>query len=66
MFKHKKIKYNPDTPSVGVPIIAHANEVILPVPVAKRIYKRLKDNDPFTPGIYKKLKYLFSHTVVKS
>jgi len=64
MFKHKKVRLNLKERSVAVPIIGHSNEVILPVPLVKTMYKSLKRNDPFQPKVYKKLKYLFSHTVV--
>ena len=65
MFKHQKILYNPNEKSVPVPIIGHSNEVIIPVSLAKPMYKSLKNNDPFTPRVYKRLKYLFNHTVVR-
>lgn len=64
MYRHEKIKYNPNEKSIGVPILGHTNEVIIPVPLAKQMYKSLKNNDPFQPRVYKRLKYLFSHTVV--
>lgn len=64
MYKHQKIKYNPNEKSVGVPILAHSNEVIIPVSLAKVMHKSLKNNDPFQPIVYKRLKHLFSHTVV--
>jgi hypothetical protein len=66
MYRHKKITYNPDEKSVPVPILAHSNEVVIPVPVAKRIHSKLVSNQPFDTGIYKSLKHLFSHTPVLS
>jgi hypothetical protein len=64
MYKHKKIKYNPFEKSVPVPILAHSNEVVIPVPVAQRIYSKLQKQKPFDAGIYKSLSHLFSHTPV--
>ncbi len=66
MFVHKKVGYNlKDKSSVAVPIIAHSNEVVIPVNLAHRMYRKLKNNEPFTPPIYKRLNHLFTHTVVR-
>lgn len=45
----RKIVYDPTTPSVAVPIIAHSNEIVINVDLAKRLYPLLKNgmNIPF-------------------
>jgi len=64
MYRHKKIKYNPDEKSVPVPILAHSNEVVIPVHVAKQMHSKLTSNKQFDSNIYKSLRHLFSHTPV--
>lgn len=65
MFVHKKVGFNPNTRSVPVPIIGHSNEVVIPVSLARTMYAKLKEYDPFTRPIYNRLRHLFTHTVVK-
>jgi hypothetical protein len=65
MFVHKKVGYNPNAKSVPVPIIGHSNEIVIPVNLAKRMYAKLENYDPFTVPIYNRLRHLFTHTVVK-
>jgi len=65
MFVHKKVKYNPYSKSVPVPIIGHTNEVVIPVSLAKKMHGKLQKYDPFTRPIYNRLRFLFGHTVVR-
>lgn len=64
MYRQQRIRYNPNEKSVPVPILAHSNEVVIPVPVAQKIYSKLQSKKPFDSTIYKSLRHLFSHTPV--
>ena len=66
MYRHKKIRYDPNEKSVPVPILAHSNEVVIPVPVAQKIFSKLQSKKPFDSSIYQSLRYLFSHTPILS
>ncbi len=62
MLRMKRVKYNPDTLSVAVPVIAHSNEIILNVAVAKELYKYLKTGQSLPKPLRDKLLFLYHHT----
>jgi len=62
MLRMKRVKYNPDTKSVAVPIIAHSNEIVLNVQVAKELYRYLKSGQNIPKSLRDKLLYLYHHT----
>jgi len=62
MYKRVKVPYNPNESSVPVPIIAHSNEVIINVDLAKKMYPYLKRNENLPYNLRNELKNLFETT----
>jgi hypothetical protein len=62
MYKRVKVPYNASESSVPVPIIAHSNEVIINVDLAKKIYPYLKRNENLPYNLRNELKNLFETT----
>ena len=62
MLRMKRVKYNPDQQSIAVPIIAHSNEIVLNVQIAKELYKYLKTGQNIPKNLRDKLLFLYHHT----
>jgi len=56
---YTKTPYNPSRISLPVPIIAHSDEIIIPVNVARELYPFLRNNRPLPIKLRLKLKQLF-------
>ena len=64
MYRRVKTVYNAEGKSVPVPIIAHSNEVVLPVKTCKKLYPILKSDKPLPDDLRKELKALFETTQI--
>ena len=62
MYRRVKVNYNPNEPSVPVPIMAHSNEVIINVDLAKKLYPYLKRGENLPYQLRQDLKDLFETT----
>jgi len=58
----RQVVYDPMQPSVAVPIIAHSNEVVINVDLAKKLYPILKHSMNLPFEIRRELLKLFETT----
>jgi hypothetical protein len=64
MFRRVKTTYDMNEPSVPVPIIAHSNEVILPVKLCKKLFPILKSGREIPKEIKREMLELFETTQI--
>ena len=64
MYRRVKTTYDMNEPSIPVPIVAHSNEVILPVKLCKKLYPILKAHREIPKELRREMLELFETTQI--